>query len=60
MERKGKNGLRKGDMPRDMNMTGNKIQTSISLVFVRITKKDTRYRAWRKFIMGGRVCVGKT
>jgi hypothetical protein len=47
-------------MPRYMNATGNKIQIAISLVFVRITKKDTRYRAWRKFIMGGRVCVGKT
>jgi hypothetical protein len=43
-----------------MNMTGNKIQTAISLVFVKIAKKDTRYRAWRKFIRGGRVCVGKT
>jgi hypothetical protein len=47
-------------MPRYMNATGNKIQIAISLVFIRITKKDTRYRAWRKFIMGGRVCVGKT
>jgi hypothetical protein len=58
--RKRKDGLRKGDMPRDVNMTGNKIQTSISLVFIRIAKKDTRYRAWRKFIGGGRVGVGKT
>jgi hypothetical protein len=47
-------------MPRDMNTTGNKVQTAISLVFVRIAKKDRRYRAWRKFIGGGRVCVWKT
>jgi hypothetical protein len=47
-------------MPRDVNATGNKIQTSISLVFVRIAKKDTRYRAWRNFIGGVRVSVGKT
>jgi hypothetical protein len=47
-------------MPRDVNTTGNKIQIVISLVFVRIAEEDTRYRAWRKFIGGGRVGVGKT
>jgi hypothetical protein len=40
-------------MPRDVNSTGNKIQIAISLLFVRVAKEDTRYRAWRKFI-GGR------
>jgi hypothetical protein len=58
--RKRKDGLRKSDMPRDVNTTGNKIQTSISLVFIRIAKKYTRYRAWRKFIRRGREGVGKT
>jgi hypothetical protein len=47
-------------MSRDVNTTGNKIQTAISLVFIRIAKKDTRYRARRKFIGRGRVGVGKT
>jgi hypothetical protein len=58
--RKRKDGLRKSDMPRDVNTTEDKIQTSISLVFIRIAKKYTRYRAWRKFIGGGREGVGKT
>jgi hypothetical protein len=52
--RKRKDGLRKSEMPRDVNTTGNKIQTAISFVFIRIAKKYTRYRAWRKFIRGGR------
>jgi hypothetical protein len=58
--RKRKDGFTKGDMPRDVNTTGNKIQTSISLVFIGIAKKYTRYRAWRKFTGGGRDGVGKT
>jgi hypothetical protein len=58
--RKRKDGLTKGDMPRYVNTTGNKIHTSIALMFIRIAKKDTMYRAWRKFIGGGRVGVGKT
>jgi hypothetical protein len=47
-------------MPRDVNTTENKIQTSISFVFIRIAKKYTRCRAWRKFIGEGREGVGKT
>jgi hypothetical protein len=58
--RKWKDGLRKSDMPRDVNMTGNKIQTLISLMFIRIAKKYIRYRVWRKFTGGGKEGVGKT
>jgi hypothetical protein len=47
-------------MPRDMNATRNKIQTTIALVFIRIAKKNARNRMRRKFIGGGRVGIGKT
>jgi hypothetical protein len=52
--------LEEGDMPRDVNTAGDKIQASITFVFIRVAEKHTGNRARREFVGGGGRGVGKT
>jgi hypothetical protein len=52
--------LREGDMPRDVNTAGDKIQASITFVFIGEAEKHIGNRARREFVGGGGRGVGKT
>ena len=55
----GKDMFREGDMSRNVNPTGDKIQAAIALVFVGVPEKNAGNRARRKLVWGGGGSIGK-